>query len=200
MDTRAIGLFAGGLLAATAAAQTIPDAGIVMTVNDPVLLPGQSTTITLSAAWEGVWPHADDIAVVGTSLLGSAGSTGLSAPTLIEPMSGPGTLPGVLSPAGVDGILAAQLNFPGGIIPDPYPLPFWEVTYTAPTDVASAFEVDFATLTTRFDAYPDIRSSATISLLDHVVEGSATIRVVPAPASTLVLAIGLLTACRQRRN
>ncbi len=200
MDTRAIGLFATGLLAATATAQIIPDAGIVMTVEDSVLLPGQSTTITLSAAWEGVWPHADDIAVVGTSLLSSAGSTGLSAPTLIDPMSGPGTLPGVLSPAGVEGILAAQLNFPGGIIPDPYPLPFWQVTYSAPADVATAFDVDLSTLTTRFDAYPDIRSSATISLLDHVVEGSATIRVIPAPAGTLLLALGLLSARRQRRN
>ena len=152
-------------------------------VQDDTLLPGQSTSITLAAAYGSNWA----LATVGTELVASTGSDGLSDWALIAPLDGPGTTPGALSATGVDGILAGQLNFPpaGHWEPQPNPIPFWTATYTAPTDVAAPF-------ISRDD--PVGRSR-----LDDLVEGSAVIRVIPAPASALVL-VGLPAITTRRRS
>ncbi|UYV11284.1 MAG: hypothetical protein NCW75_08200 [Phycisphaera sp.] len=201
MGPRVIGLFVGGFLAATATAQVIPDVGIVMTADNPELRPGESTLVTLSAAWLGASTRTYDIAVVETNLVSSAGSMGLSDPMLIDGMAGPGTMAGEISPTGVDGILAGKLNWPFPIFPPPpYPLPFWQATYTAPADVAAPFDVELSTLTTRFDAYIEMSSSETVSLIDEIVEGRATIRVVPAPAGTMVLGLAVFGFGRPRRR
>lgn len=201
MTTRAMAVLGLGIGATAAMGQTVPDVGLVITVDNPELRPGESTTVTLSAAWLGASTSTYDIARIDTSLLASTGSAGLSDQRLLAPMNGPGTTAGELSPTGVDGILAGKLNWPFPIFPPPpYPLPFWQVTYTAPTDVAAPFDVDLSTLTTRFDAYIEMTSHTTVALIDEVVEGEGTIRVIPAPAGALVLAMGALAASTRRRS
>ena len=179
-----------------AAAPVQAQYAILFDIENDTLLPGQSTTITLAAA------HATSewaMATVGTNLVASTGSEGLSDWALVAPMSGPGTTPGALSPTGIDGILAGQLNFPPAGVPQPpNPIDFWRVTYTAPTDVAAPFDLLLSTDTSRFEVYPTRESVFGESRLDLLVEGNATIRVIPAPASALVLA-GLALATRRRR-
>ncbi len=172
-------------------------AEVVFDIDSDTLLPGESTTVTLAAGWDGPWYS---MCCVRTDLVASAGSTGWSDLSLIAPMAGPGTTPGTLGATGVEGIIAGQLNFPPGTPwePDPNPLPFWRATYTAPTDVTVPFDIDLMTSTNAFDVYIEARSAVTQSLMDVLTEGQATIRVIPAPASTLVLA-GLALAARRRR-
>ena len=139
------------------------------------------------------------MATVGTNLVASTGSAGLSDWALIPPMSGPGTTPGGPSPTGIDGIVAGQLNFPpAGVSQPPNPINFWNVTYTAPMDVAAPFDVLLSTDTSRFEFYPFRDSTIGESRLDLLVEGNATIHVIPAPASVHVLAGAGLLAGRRR--
>lgn len=181
------------LLSAAAPAQA--QSSIVIDVDNPTLAPGESTGVTLAALWHDGFAMAG----VDTDLLVSTGSEGWSDLRLIAPMNGPGTSAGSLTPLGVEGILAGKLNFPAtGIPPDPNPILFWQGVYTAPTDVATPFDVDLSTSTSRFDVYIERPSSTTRSLLPGFTEGNATIRVIPAPASALVLA-GLALTTRRRR-
>lgn len=171
---------------------------ITIDVDQPTLLPGESTTVTLLAGF----PARDyAIAGVNTSLVTSIGSEGWSDAMLLPPMDGPGTRPGMASATGWDDIRAGQLNFPGtgAIFADPTnPMPFWSITYTAPTDVAAPFEVDLSTMTLQYDVYISMDSGRSESRLAELVEGSGTIRVIPAPASAFVLVLG--AACVRRRR
>lgn len=76
------------------------------------------------------------------------------------------------------------------------PIAFWEATFTAPTD-AGGFTVDLSTQTTVFAVYIEQFSARSESRLGGLTEGAATITVVPAPASALVL-LGMV-AMRRRR-
>ncbi|MEQ9095200.1 MAG: hypothetical protein RIE32_02940 [Phycisphaerales bacterium] len=188
------------LLTAGAAGAQIAANGITILVDDPVLEPGQSTTVRMEAYFD-----ARDFCMswVATSLLSSAGAQGLEGPSLIQPMDGPGATAGVIDGAGVGGIIAGQLHgFIGaGIFGDPTnPMAFWEVTYTAPTDVAAPLSVELETLTTRFDVHTDPWEFSEESRLDDFAEGEATIRVVPAPAGVAVLGGLLLAARREPRR
>lgn len=180
-------------LACTALAQY----RIVIDIETPALLPGESTTVTLSAGYGGT-DYA--IAGVATNLVTSVGSEGWSDAAVIVPMSGPGTTAGVASATGYDGIIAGQLQLPRHMYyADPTnPIPFWRATYTAPIDAAVPFDVDVSTRTTRYDAYPAMWSERAEPRLGELADGSATIRVIPAPASVLVLALG--AACIRRRR
>ncbi len=170
---------------------------ITIDVESPVLRPGESTTVTLLAGYGGT-----DYAVAGlaTNLVTSVGSEGWGAATLVAPMAGPGTSAGVASATGWDGIVAGQLNFIGAsIYADPTnPIAFWRATYTAPVDAAAPFDVDVSTMTTKYDVYVARDRSTSESRLADLVEGSATIRVIPAPASALVLVAGVLAGRRRR--
>ncbi|MGD1916767.1 MAG: hypothetical protein ACFCBV_11350 [Phycisphaerales bacterium] len=169
---------------------------ITIEVDDPVLLPGESTTVRLLAGYT-----RPDYAIAGvaTDFVTSVGSLGWGDGTLLDPMGGPGTQPGTPSATGFDGILAGQLQFIGAaIFADPTnPIPFWEVTYTAPLDTTDAFVVDFRTMTSRYDVYLSMDSSRSESRLAELIEGSGTISVIPAPASIVVLVLG--AACVRRR-
>lgn len=186
------------LLAATAASAQIARNGITITVGDDTLLPGESTTIRMEAYFD---PMDYCMAAVATSLLSSAGVQGLSDLRLVSPMDGVGTDVGVIDAGGVSGILAGQLNGLGGIYGDPSnPIAFWEATYTAPLDVAVAFDIDLMTRSSRFDVYPDMMGLFTEPRLDDFAEGAAMIRVVPAPAAGVVVLGGLVFSVARRRR
>lgn len=170
-------------------------AAITIEVDQPVLLPGESTAVTL---WAGHAPSDWAMAFVGTDLVSSQGAEGLSDWALVDPMGGPGTLPGVAGPSGIEGILAGQLNCPPCGHMGTNPIVFWRATYTAPMD-AMAMEVDLSTATSLYEVYPTRDSVFGESRLDDLIEGSATIRVVPAPAGMAVLGLGSLLAVRRRR-
>ncbi len=184
------------ILAATST--TLAQAAITIDIDQPTLLPGESTSVTLLAGF----PTRDyAMAGLGTNLVTSVGSEGWSDAMRVAPMDGPGTSAGMASATGWDGIIAGQLNFPatGGIFADPTnPIAYWTVTYTAPSDVAAPFDIDLSTMTSRYDVYIWRDSGTSESRLAELVEGSGTIRVIPAPASALVLALGM-GAMRRRR-
>lgn len=195
MRTAAILLLA---LTAPVFAQT-PSSAILIDVEDDTLLPGQSTTVTLWAAWP---EHEFAFARTKTNLWTSVGSEGWSGFELIPPMDFVATSAGESSVAGVDGIFAWQVNLCATAPRCPLrdnPIAFWQATYTAPAFVASGFNVDLTTRTTEFDVYFMPESLETVSYLGNVVEGEATIRVIPAPASIAVLG-GLLVFARRRRE
>lgn len=170
-------------------------AAITIEVDQPVLLPGESTAITL---WAGHAPGDWAMAFVGTDFVSSQGALGLSDWELVEPMNGPGTLPGDAGATGIEGILAGQLNFPPAGHVSENPIAFWRATYTAPID-ATAMDVDLSTATSRYEVYPTRDSVFGESRLGDLVEGSATIHVVPAPAGMMVMGVGALLAIRRQR-
>ncbi|MEO1007364.1 MAG: hypothetical protein AAFX79_02235 [Planctomycetota bacterium] len=188
------------VIGGTAIAQVRDPAGLDIVLGTDTLGPGESTTIRLDANFDSIRDHA--VAGVATWLDSSAGALGLSDIRVVEPMDGPGTSAGMIGDRGVRGIIAGQLLFVGaGIFPDPSdPIAFWEATFTAPDVVDTPFDVDLETRTSRFDVYISMDSSTSESRLDGFQEGTATIRVVPAPASGLVLAMALGLAGRRRRG
>ncbi len=186
---------AAAVLALTGTALAQPQ--IVIDVNNPVLLPGQSALVTVRAGYGGTdWA----IAGVGTNFVTSVGSTGWSGAHVIRELAGPGTSPGTPSSTGIDGVVAGQYQSPTSqIYADPTnPIAFWQATYTAPLDPAAPFTIDLSTMTSRYEVYIRRDSTLSESRLADLVEGSATIRVIPAPASALVFALGAV-ALRRRR-
>jgi len=184
-------------IAAAAHAQTV---GVTIEIDEPVLAPGESTTVRLVASFPG-----DDYALasINMDLLFDSPiadpSRHWSNVSLVSPFDGD---PGRLDASGATfaGIAVGQIHFPAaGIYADPTnPIAFWRATFTAPLDAGRFYEVDLLTAVSRFDVYFDRDSSTRDSRLDVLVEGEATISVVPAPAGAAVLALGLL-AIRRRR-
>ncbi len=180
------------------ATATLAQPAITIDVENPVLLPGESTTVTLFAGFD---PSDYAMAGVATDLLISIGSAGFSDRTLLQPLDGPGTSTGTPSAIGFDGIIGGQIHFPGGagIFADPInPAPFWQITYTAPVDVAIPFDIELSTISNKYDVYIAMDSGTPETRLAELTEGAATIRVVPAPASSLVLAAGMAGVRRRR--
>jgi len=200
----AVAVAAGVLGAAAPVLAQEPAYGLRLLVDDAELLPGQSTTIRLEAFFDDTRDYA--MGGVATDLLFPGAGDGLRDPTLLDPMDGPGTEPGVPGGDGVTGILAGQLHaFPYPMPPylgDPSnPMAFFEVTYTAPADVpAGGLTLDLATRTSRFTVYLERYRSASESRLDELAEASATIRVVPAPGAAAALALGGLCAIARPRR
>lgn len=196
--TTAVAVVAAALVSTAGTGVALGQPAITIEIEEPVLLPGESTTLTMFAGY-----GRGDYAVAGliTDLVTSVGSQGWSDADIVQPMDGPGTTPGMPSGTGYAGIIAGQLNFPGGagIYADPTnPIAFWQATYTAPADVPSPFEVDLSTMTTRYEVFTASGSSSSESRLDELIEGAGTITVIPAPASFAVLALGV--ACVRRRR
>ncbi|MEQ8316932.1 MAG: hypothetical protein RIE77_13750 [Phycisphaerales bacterium] len=176
------------------ASRAVGQPAITIEVDQPVLMPSESTTITL---WAGHDPSEWAMAFVETDFVSSQGARGLSDWRLVEPMNGPGTQPGSAAATGIEGILAGQLNCPPCGTMGTNPIAFWSATYTAPSDVLP-LDVRLSTLTSRFDVYPSRDSVFGESRLGDLVAGEATIRVVPAPAGALVIGSGVLLGRRRR--
>ena len=191
---------AGGLLALAGAAHAQTPGELIIDVADPVLAPGESTTVRMLAGFDSSVDYA--VAAVVADLLADSGGVDIAGAwsdvALVHPMAGPGTTAGLPDSGGYTGIIAGQLNFPpaGGGADTSDPIAFWEATFTAPTD-AGAFDVLLSTRTTRFEVYIERESSRAEARLAGLTEGAATITVIPAPASGVVL-LGLV-ALRRRR-
>ncbi|MEQ9097406.1 MAG: hypothetical protein RIE32_14210 [Phycisphaerales bacterium] len=172
---------------------------VIIEIDQPVLAPGESTTVRLWAGFDSTRDFA--MAGVATSLLADSGGVDIASAwsdvVLVAPMDGPGTTFGTPDAGGYAGIIAGQLLFPPAMIPadDSDPIAFWQATFTAPSD-AGGFEVDLSTQTTAFAVYIERSSAISESRLDGLTEGAGTIVVVPAPAGALVL-FGLLAARRR---
>lgn len=176
----------------------VAQSAVLIEVDEPELRPGQSTAVTMWAAW----PDGDyAMCCVVTDLLASMGAAGWSDVEIVSPMDGPGATIGDATVAGFEGITAAQLNFPptGGPSGD-NPIAFWRASYTAPHDVGSPYDLELSTRTSRFDVYIGPDDPLGHSRLDGLTEGSATIRVVPAPAGVLALGLGLAVHSFRRRR
>lgn len=197
-STAAVVLATAVATATTTAHAQLEPSGLDIVVEDGTLLPGQSTTIRLEARFDSARDYC--VAAIGTWLDSSAGSQGLGDIRLVGALAGPGTSAGETTERGVRGILAGQINGLGNIYGDPSnPIAFWEATYTAPLDVAAAFDVELETRTSRFDVYPEMYSARTESRLEGFEDDTATIRVIPAPAGAAVL-LGVMIGGRRRRN
>lgn len=179
-------------------AACLAQSAVHIDVEDTTLLPGQNTTVTLSAAWP---PSEWAMAGIVADLMMPDGAGAWSEMEVLGAMRGPGSTSGVAAGDGVAGIIAAQLNVgPTGFMPDrSNPIAFWRATFTAPADVGAPYEFDLTTLTSRFDVYIMPDSMATRSYLDGLTEGRQTIHVVPTPASVTLLATGALASLRRRR-
>lgn len=187
-------------VAAAAHAQTV---GVTIEIDEPILAPGDSTRLRLIATVLDT-----DYAFAGANLNllidsgGTPGARGFSDLSILPPMDA-GPSAGVPTDRGIEGIVIGQLHFPAaGIFADPTnPIAFWEASFTAPVDAGGGYRVELATQTLRFDAWPDRDSAIAASRLDLLVEDSATIFVVPAPAGPAVLALGVALAfTRPRRS
>jgi hypothetical protein len=184
---------------AVAASTALAQPAITIDIDNPVLLPGESTVVTLWAGFD-----ADDYAMAGleTSLVTSVGSEGWSDLRLVEPMDGPGTSSGGAVASGIEAIIAGQLHIPwhGFDADASNPIAFWEATYTASRDVEKPIDIDLLTTTSRYDVYVLRDTARAEPRLTDLVEGAATIRVIPATptASALLLALGAVAARRRR--
>ena len=147
-------------------------------IDRPILEPGETATVELWA-----WYNDRDYwlpAIIRTSVL--TGHPSLVGDQELVFLDGPGTLAGERTLAGIEGILAGTLCLPCADCqwPQPDPVTFWRATVTAP-DTAFAFDVLLSTLTTQYEIHgwgcppPESR-------LDELIEGDATIRVVPCRA------------------
>ena len=163
------------LLPSVALAQTSPYT-IHIVVDPPVIEPGQEATIELRAGFDA----SRDFAMAGilTSFLCSTGSDRLSGRQLVAPMNGPGTDPGRSTIAGVEGIIAGQLQFHDIRADARNPLPFWSVTYTPTFAPVRGLEVGFETRTSRYGVFLWEFSPTSHSRLHLLEDGQATLTVI----------------------
>ncbi|MCW5757337.1 MAG: hypothetical protein KIT54_08890 [Phycisphaeraceae bacterium] len=163
------------------------------------LLPGESTVVSMYAAFP---PTEFAFGAIFTDLLASTGSTGWSDLEVPRALHAPGWSEGTPTTMGIEGIIAGQVYFPvaGPEIDLSNPILFWQATYTAPLDITAPFDVYLTTQTGRFEVYISPDSSRWRSYVDVLVEGEATIRVVPAPAPFALLLMGGALVHRRRRS
>ena len=195
--TRTLSIVAVAAFAGIAHAQTV---GVTIEIDEPILAPGDSTRLRLVATVLDT-----DYAFAGTNLDllidfdGTPGARGFSDLSILPPMDA-GPTAGVPTDRGIEAIRIGQLHFPpAGIFADPTnPIAFWEATFTAPVDAGGGYRVDLLTETDRFEAWVARDSTRLETRIDLVVEDAASIFVIPAPASAVVLALGVLGMRRRR--
>lgn len=196
---RTSGFSLGVCVASAASAQV---AGFTIEVDEPVLMPGESTLVTVTASFPDTY-----YALAGARFDFLFNDGDLNPRDAwndyhaLPPFDGP-QAPPELTDEGIFGIVLGQLNFPPAMIyADPSnPVDVWEVTFTAPLDAGGGYRVDMLTDTHLFDVYIERESSTSIRIADLVSEGEASIFVVPAPAGGAVAFIGLYLATGRRRG
>lgn len=173
------------------AGAALAQSSVFIDVENPVLMPGERTTVTL---WGGFSREEYALAGVVTSLLSSHGGLdGWSEFSLIEPMTAIGSTVGEATVSGIEGIAAGQYNWPVGLGADPSnPIAFWSATYTAPADVPRPFDIELESVTASYHVYLSRETTVWTSRLSTLTEGHATIHIVPAPAGVVVLGVGAL--------
>jgi hypothetical protein len=173
-------------------------AAVVIESEKSELSPGDSTKVSLYA----MFPTTDfAFCCVATDLLSSAGGAGWSDYSIPDTLRSPGASDGTQTTEGIQDIIAGQVYFPpAGPWPDlSNPILIWEGEYIAPRDVGEPFDVNLSTRTAAFEIYFSIDEFGTRSYIDVLMEGEATIRVVPAPASLALLLLGGAAVHRRRR-
>ena len=154
---------------------------IEIQVERPVLEPGEFARVFLAPAFDTRrdWANAG----VNLDLVAPDMGAGISDLSGVAPWSISSAWNPVRCDIGICGFDAGQLNFPAaGIYADPSsPLPAFSFSYTPP-DVSEPTEVTFQTRTNRFHVYAERETSVSESRLDELVEGRATILIVPCRA------------------
>lgn len=134
----------------------------------------------------------------GAALFGvHASEAGFEAGSNIVKLPPPAN-PGVNDGQNVTGITAGQVHFPPVVFASPdNPIKVFNVKWS--TNDFTARDVQITTRTTRFDVYIDRNSPASQPRIQGLLEGSATIKVIPAPSALALLGLGALAAGRRRR-
>lgn len=190
---RSITIVALTLVSAGAMAQDPdPRYTISIEVDRPVLEPGETAQVLMRAGFNSDVDYSMQLVV--TSLHWGLGPVHLEDLRLVAPMA---TLclgspypsgrcsAGEYGPGGVEGIVAGQIEFGGGasIYSNPNdPIDFWTARYVAPTVVTEPTSIELFTLTTAYRLHVQSGSSLTVERVGELVEGSATIRIVPCRA------------------
>jgi hypothetical protein len=168
---RATACIAGLLAAASTLAQSSLD-GYIITVDPPVLAPGQTATITIEGRFDPAAGCA--LASLMADLLVSQHADGLHDLATIRPFGGD---PGSVDPAGVRPLWVQQLT---GLAGEPgdtrNPIPFWRASFTAP-DTDRPLTILLATRTWEFTLNTQCCGHCyrPISRLDELDEAVATI-------------------------
>ncbi len=194
MTQTKIAAFAGaaiGVAAMTSATVTPNTYEIV--VSNPVSPTTPSTTVEVYAQWDSELFYA--FAAAEWSLRGD--TTGdFSGPA--SAFSDPGQFDGTPDNGDVMDIITGQLQFPpASVFADTSdPILIWSGTWST-TDF-TARTVDLTTDTGRYSLYLD-DTGMSRDVTPTVLEATGQIRVIPAPASLALLALGGLAAVRRRR-
>lgn len=192
---RCVALAAMGVLAGAASGQIFdpdPRYTIYIEVDRPVLEPGETAQILMRAGFDSDVDHS--MHLVLTNLHWGPGPVQFEELRLIAPMAtlclgspfpAGGCSAGEVGPEGVEGIAAGQIQFGGGasIYSNPNdPIDFWAARYAAPAAIAEPTIVDLSTRTMAYRLYIEPASSLTVERIDELIEGSATITIVPCRA------------------
>ena len=187
MDTR-FALLLIAALSASASAQT----RWVVELDRPWVTPSNPTvTVRFSAQFPPLYT-----AFASANLdLHSTEQGWSSQRVLLPPPNNPGTISGSV----ITGINAGQVHFPPIVLANPAnPIDIYEVRWSA-TDFTRRL-IEFRTHTHRYDVYEWPPGTTPPRLLPFLTEGRAQIRVVPAPATALILTISAATALRRQRR
>lgn len=176
---RSVAIAVVALVAAGAVAQD-PDPRYVIhiEVDRPILEPGESATITMRAGFDADADYA--IANLGTDLLFMDPATPAFFQDLevLPPMDTLFENPGEATSLGVEGIIAVQLQWHDSRADRTDPMPFWMGELAIPATIAAPIRIDLFTETMYYQAYEWPMTASTVTRVDELVEGSATITIV----------------------
>lgn len=178
---KSLAIFAAVGVASAASAQSVDIEPLDSTVGL-----GEAVTLTVFAD-----SGPDDYAVAGFNfnVNASGGDWGGLTSLLTHPGQNPGTVVG----SNVEDVSSGQL-FAFGFVPEPGRIAVWSGDFSSATEGV----FDISTETTRFEVYTEnMEGSPRRSLTP--TEGSASVTVIPAPASLALLGLGGLLFARRRR-
>ncbi len=169
---------ATGAVPLSACAQFGPVGWNVNVIGGTVSPINPIVTVRIAARFQPV-DHA--FAAAAFSVVATEPGWGTPTPLLPPPGNA-----GLVQGTHVTGILLGQIHFPPSVHANTMnPIDIWQATWS--THDFRARTVGITTETIRFDVYTSATSPASESRLAWLIEGSAVIHVIPAPASVLAL-------------